>query len=266
MGVEKTDSSLTIEFRRRRFDKVNLGLLLFFGVFFVVMTLRLTIFQPKSTIVCTRATDICQITGRDIFGKGYDWELKVSDLVSSEAVKLDNDERQWKVQLRDGSVRDISNPSGRSVQKDQFKRLAPELQQFITDPARASFSGEFDGIGAPPTPVFVIICLLVWFILLRYLDGWFTRCVFDRTAGTLTVTRRPSLFGAGEKKIPLSAIKTVDIKRGFIFMVWSTLPTLTLRLLDERGKKLFARREAIHRKAISELEQDLAAVKAFLQS
>lgn len=264
MGVETSEQRLAIEFRRKRFDKVNVGLLGCIAVFFTFMTIRLSIGQPLQTLRCTRSTDTCVLTGSDIFGKSWTWQFAVSKLAASEVVKYNRSELEWVVRFRDGTDNSIGNPTGRGVQQKQYKQLSTRLQQFITDPAEPSFSGQFEALGGPPTALFVVMCVVVWLLLLRYIHAWSARLVLDRATGEVTVVRRPSLLGGGTRTFPLTAVASVDIKRSFIFMIWSVLPTLTLRLLDADGKPLFARREATSRKTISELEGDLEAVRRFL--
>lgn len=264
MGLSRSDQRLTIEFRRKRSDKVNLGLIGFVTVFITFFAFRLTIGQPPFSLTCTRATDTCVVNGHDIFGGSWSWHFAASKLAGSEVVKYNRSELKWIVKFRDGTENNIGNPSGRRIQKEQYKRLSAELQAFITDATRPSFSGEFEGLGAPPTPVFIVMAILLWLLLLRYLHGWYARLELDRAAGTVTAVRKPSIFGRGTRTFPLADVASVDIKRGFIFMIWSVLPTLTLRLLDSDGKTLFARREAMSRKTIPELEADLEAVRAFL--
>jgi hypothetical protein len=263
MPVERTATTLTVRFAPHRTERFTFGVLAFVAFFLVVIGVRVSLLQHPTELHCERDRDVCQLRGDDIMGRAWSWAMPLGRLRRSAVVEAKYHEVRWVVVNDEGRELELGSPTGRAVQAAEYRRLAPLLDGFLADPGQKVFDATFESIGGPPTAVFVVAGLLMVVWLVRWLDGWRTRLDFDAAAGTLTVRRSPRLL-PGRRVFPLDEVAEAEIRDGFVFLVWSVVPTLTLRLRTAAGRRLFGRRQIADKATLEELRADLEAIRAFL--
>ena len=210
--------------------------------------------QAPSLLRCDRDQDECTLTGSDIFGGHWSNSYPVSGMLHSE-VQLHRkyDEVAWVVRMKDSRTRDLAGFTDRTQQKADYHRQSDALNAFIGDRAQHTFEARFEGMGGPNTATWIAIGLVLGYILFSLLNGWRTVLAFDRAAGTLTITRSPALLPPTRRTLPLESIARAEATSGSMWLIFASLPTLTLRLIGRDGKVLFKRKQATSDDARREL-------------
>jgi hypothetical protein len=164
-----------------------------------------------------------------------------------------NGEAEWIVRMNDGREIQLGGLTGRASQLESYRRHAQELGAFIADRAQPTFVAQYQGVGGLSLPVSIGMLLATGWLFFALLHGWRTTLTFDRAAGTLTIVRRPALWSS-PRALPLSSVARVDARAGRLWVLFASLPTLTLRLYDDKGKVLFTRRQITSDDARREIE------------
>jgi hypothetical protein len=206
---------------------------------------RLVFFQPGSELRCDRARDLCTLRGSDIFGSEWSTTFPLRGVTGSEVREREHGELAW-VLRRPGGPKaelELGAPTGRGAQKEAYRRQAQELNVFLADSARPSFDARFEALGGPSTAVWLLVGIFFVYVLGRLVHGWRTTLVVDRAAGEITITRSPALLPPGRRALALAAGTKAEAKPGGLWLLFSYLPTVTLRLVDDDGNVLFKRRQ-----------------------
>jgi hypothetical protein len=260
IAIERGGERTVVTFRRGAAEKLFVGLLAIVLPQMTFIGLRLQS-QPPSLLRCDRDKDECTLSGSDIFGGHWSNSYPVSGMLHSE-VRLHKtyDEVAWVVRMKDSRTRDLAGFTDRTQQKAAYHRQSDALNTFIGDRAERTFEARFEGMGGPSSATWIAIGLVLGYILFSLVNGWRTQLAFDRAAGTLTITRSPALLPPARRTLPLASIARADASSGSMWLVFASLPTLTLRLIGSDGKVLFKRKQATS----DDARREIAAINELL--
>ncbi len=260
LTVDRNDARTTVTMRRGRGERTFVAVLALVLVQITYVGLRLTFFQRPSELRCERKSDSCTLTGSDIFGGGWDNGFPASGMVRSELESREHGELAWVVRMTRGDTRELGHPTGREAQRAVYRAQSDALAAFIANRAQKSFTARFEALGGPSGAMWLAIGLVFGYLLARLVHGWRTTLVFDRAAGELVITRAPALVPPGRRRIALADVVRADARHGGLWLLYTYLPTVTIRILGADDKVLFRRRLAMD----ADIGPELAAINEFV--
>lgn len=259
--IDAAGGRATISLGRGRTERAVAWILALVLAQLAYIAARVTFFQKPSELRCDRAADRCTLSGSDIFGSAWDVTFPASAMNGSSVEDRGSSEKAWVVERSTGGRLELGNPTGRGVQQDVYRRASEALEAFIHDRARPALELRFEALGGPTGAVWILSAALVIYILAGLLHGWRTTLTIDRFAGELTILRRPALWPPARRVLPLSSVARAETQPGGLWLVFSYLPTVTLKLVGGDGKVLFRRRQT----AADETRRQAAAINQLLQ-
>ena len=266
MTIEKSPTALTVTFRRSGWDKWVPIIVAAVMVEAIYIALRINAFPQQTAIVCDRGKDLCTVSGYDIFGGSWTFAYPASEMKRSRVVADKSDDPRWIVERATLRPQELGSPTGRAAQQAQYTKSSAALQSFIDDPTQPLFEARFDAIGGPGDLGWAALIAFFGFVVLRYVNAWRARLVFDRVAGELAIVRTPALVPPARRTLPLAEVVDAESGKGGMFLLYAFLPTVTFRLMADGRRVLFKRRMFAARKSEAEVREDVAAINDFLRS
>lgn len=262
MSIDRSDNVLTVTFRRRWEDKFTAFLCALVVIEAPYLVWRIEVSPQQSVLLCDRGNDTCSLSGHDVFGGGWTFSYPASQMRRSRVVP-DKYGQKWIVDMAGEPTVNFGNPTGRTAQQEEYAKYSAALQAFIEDRAQRHFEARFASIGGLGVVPWILVELLFGFVLFRYVHGWRTRLIIDRTAGQLTVQRTPALWPPARQVFPLADIERVEGRKGWMVLRFVYFPTYTFCLIGHHGRVFFSRTVIAGKKAVAEFNADIDAINNF---
>jgi len=266
MTIEKSDTSLTVTFRRRRAEKWITIVVALVAVEAIYIGLRINAFPQQTELYCDRSKDVCSVSGHDGFEGTWTYSFAASSMQRSRIVNDKYGDPKWVVDRAARPIQELGAPTGRKTQQEQYAKYSVALQSFIDDPAQRSFEARFDSIGGPSGVGWALLILFFAFVLLRFIHGWRARLIFDRAAGQVTIECTPALIPPVRRRFPLASVLAARGSKGGMSLLFAFFPTITFRLIGRGDRVLFKRRMMADKKREVEIHDDIKAVNDLLLS
>lgn len=257
------DKKLIVTFAPYWTDKFYCVLLLIIGIFGAYVSMRYFLWPPMENLQCDRSAGVCRDASGYLFGT-TEFTMELAKMHESRVIpdlrRKHKDEYKWVVTTDNGTV-ELGHPTSDEAQIENYRRLAADLQAFLNDPTRKTFSAEYFALGGSRWLLLVIAFgALAW--ALRWIRGWHAELVFEAVSSTLTIREHPKFFiGPPERVIPLSDVAGVDfsapyvpVLAGMIFVV-QRYGRIVVR--GRNRKKLFSYRSTMGTYKATEADQSM---------
>jgi len=262
---QMTEDDLKVSFAPLWVDKFYCILLILISLMASFIGARCFFSPPMSMLQCDRSAGVCRDTSGYLFGT-TEFAMPIDKMRESRVVRGEqwHDEYRWVVATDKGEV-DLGNRTSDDAQIENYRRLAADLQTFLSDPSRANFSAEYFSLGSPRgILLFIAIGALIW--ALGWIHGWRADLIFDNVTGTLTIRERPTFFlGSGERVIPISKVDHVGLSVTHVFALRVFQRYATVIIKGNQNRKLFVYRiPLINKKVEDSVSDHVQAMRNFL--
>ncbi len=251
------DAQLVVRFRPGAWEAFWATLVLVVGLTLLGTGTPGFFVDATQAIACDRAH--CRVTWHTVFGTGSDM-LQVADLHGSRIDTTDG-RREWIVDEH-GKPYTLGPPTKDSERVAAYQRLAPQLEAFLDDPGRTTFTGSFTR-DVPSPVLFAILGLLLTAWGIKWRRGWRAVLTFDRPARTLTIAQRPWMR---RRTIPVETIGGIQASDRVAHSTYGNFRWEEIVLADKDGKALWRYRTMFTRKAAQRVRDSVQAIRDFLAS
>src|SRR5262249_11090229 len=131
--LDAGDGRAEVTLARGGTEKATVIILGFVLAQLAYMAIAINFFQRPSELRCDRGFNQCTLSGSDMFGSGWQASFSAGGMARSELVPVEHGELKWVVRMKDGTTRDLANPTGRGAQIEQYRRGSDALNAFIAD-------------------------------------------------------------------------------------------------------------------------------------
>ncbi len=245
--------TLTVEFRPRLWEAFWATLVLLVGLSQLVLGAAFTFTKPTAELTCDRAS--CHLVAHTLFGGTQDFTLETAALQHSRV-----NQGAWVVD-KQGQRFELGSPTSDAELSRRYVQLAAELQAFLDDPGKPTFTASFPAGTPPMTALFFVIGALAIAWGLKWRRGWKASLVFDRAAGTLVIHQRP--WGR-TRTIPLSDISRVSASDRVAHTLYGNLRWEDIAVHGAGGRPLWRYRTMFTRKTYRHVQESLASMQSFL--
>ncbi len=259
------DDKLKVSFAPFWVDKFYCALLILTGAMAAFISGRLFYFPPMSRLQCHRSSAICTDASGYLFGT-TEFSMPLDKMKESRVVpgKGSTDEYRWVVTTDKGDA-ELGNLTSNEAQVENYRRLASDLQAFLNDPSRETFSAEYFSMGVSKWLLLLVAMgALIW--ALWWIHGWRAELCFDNATETLTIHEQPTLFfGPGKRIIPISEVSGVDLSVTNVFALRVLQRYATVTIRGNPNRNLFVYRIPLTNKKVGDSVTDrVQAMRAFL--
>jgi hypothetical protein len=241
------EDHLEVAFHPRILDRCLATVILLVGLTLLLATGGQMFWRPTHTLDCDRTT--CHATYPSLFGDGAT-TIDLADLRDSRVTTI-GDQTEWTAKSH-GKTIDVGLRTSDDDVIATYQRLAPQLQAFLDDPTKPTFSARYPWRSGLHPWLFLVLGVLVTWWGGRWIRGWHAELVFDKAAGTVTIRQRP--FG-GRRTIPLADIARIEGSDRVVQSLYGAMRYARLRMIGKNGKVLWHYRtmfDAKSHKAVTE--------------
>jgi hypothetical protein len=265
MAIETSGSTLTISFVRRGLEKWSTVFIAFTAIASILIALGINVFPQMTELLCDRGKDACTLRGADITGGSWSVAFPVSAMRRSRIERDGGDDPKWMLDMASRPSLQLGNPTGRTVQQDDYATYASALQSFIDDETQGDFAARFASIGGPSPLIWMLVSLALIGTALGLVHGWRTQIILDKAAGKLGILRAPSLFGPARQSLALAKVKGAGSRKGGFLLLFSYVPTVKFQILGQGGRMLVSRSMLANRRNTEDTRAAIEAMNAFMR-
>ena len=264
MNVEKTDSTLTLRFRRWGMEKFVFTLAALgtsVGPFALVMH---WLHKPEpSQIVCERAAGDCKMNTGFAFGTQIlDWpiaEMKKARVRTNARKQI-----EWVIDRTGGKLFYVAESDRDPAMQAEYEKNAAAMNAFFADAGQARFEAPVNEKHQRQYAPMLGFSVM-WVLFFTMLHGWATTVTIDGKKGEVTVVKRPALWPRARRTFPLAQVAGAGARSSGIFL-FAYVPLISFVLLDDHNRTLFKRRMMASPKKQKLVRADIDAVTAFIVS
>jgi hypothetical protein len=253
---DSADGTLIASFRPRIIERVLAVTILFVGLGELALGVATTLWHPVTTIECDRTT--CHGSFPSLFAGTSDVTLQVADLRDSRVASARNGEQRWQVTSKGVDI-SLGDPTSKDELIEIYRRSAADLQAFLADPNRKTFSATYAGLAGPTGILFAILGLVFAAWGLSWIRGWHAEFFRDDRAGALVIRQRPL---ARRRAIPLGDIASVDASERTVQLAYGFMRYARITLRGRNGKALFSYRTLYDGHSYKAVNEKLVALRA----